>query len=765
MTGAAIRAAEQTRERVRITVRGIVQGVGFRPFVHGRAKALGLAGWVMNTPDGVTVEAEGTADAVAALVRAIHETPPPNAVVGNVGLSAVATTGEGSFEIRASLAMGARGAEILPDLGTCEVCLAEIRDSGNRRYRYPFTNCTHCGPRYSIITDLPYDRARTSMLAFPMCADCRDEYEDTSDRRFHAEPIACAACGPQLALWDAAGNVPATHDRALRAAGDALARGAIVAIKGLGGFHLMVDARNQTAVERLRLRKHREAKPFAVMFPTLDSIRAAADVSAQEAALLAGRERPIVLVRRRGDALADAVAPRNPRVGALLPYTPLHHLLLADIGFPVVATSGNRSDEPIVIDEGEALERLAGIADLFLVHDRPIVRPVDDSVVRVVAGKPQIVRRARGYAPAAIAADLPPGVLALGGHLKAAIALTTRSGALLSPHIGDLDTAEARDAYDHAIRDIARLHDVAPSLVVHDLHPDYHSTRAAEGLGVARFGVQHHVAHVAACMTEHALSPPLLGVAWDGTGFGSDGTIWGGEFLRIGSDGWTRVGHLRPFPLPGGEAAVREPRRSALGLLFALFGYDALAMTHLAPMAAFTAGECETLATMMERSINSPITSSAGRLFDGVAALVGLRQSTSYEGEAAAELEWAAGDEMPSRAYEFALNQREEPIVIDWEPAIHAILVDVGVGRPAAAISASFHAGLALAIAEVAARIGEKTVVLSGGCFQNARLTETTIAALRARGLSPWWHERVPPNDGGLALGQAYWAAKMTGGL
>lgn len=765
MTDAALRYASETRQRRRIKVRGTVQGVGFRPFIHGRAREFGLAGWVMNTPDGVTLEVEGPPAAIEALVRAIGESPPPNAFVSAVETSAVAITGESSFEIRQSVTTGARHAEVLPDLATCDECLAEIGHPGNRRYRYPFTNCTHCGPRYSIIEDLPYDRSRTSMRVFAMCHDCRDEYEDPADRRFHAEPIACSTCGPRLAFWDKAGNVLATRDDALLAAADSLCRGEIVAVKGLGGFHLMVDARDQVAVDRLRQRKHREEKPFAVMFPSLAAIIGAADVGAQEVALLTARERPIVLVHRRGDGLADAVAPGNPRIGALLPYTPLHHLLLADLGFPVVATSGNRSDEPIVTDEHAALDRLAGIADAFLVHDRTIVRPADDSVVRIVAGMPQIIRRARGYAPAPIAASLPSGILALGGHLKTTVALTTGSGVVLSPHIGDLDSMEARDAYEGAIADIVRLHGTPPRLVVCDLHPDYHSSRVAERMGAPVVVVQHHVAHIAACMAEHRLALPLLGVAWDGTGYGPDGTIWGGEFLIITDEGWRRAAHFRPFPLPGGDAAVREPRRSALGLLFAAFGKEAL--IHPTAIANFTVAERATLGVMLERGVNAPLTTSAGRLFDAIASLTGLRQRTSYEGQAAAELEWVAENEPSHRTYEFVLRQRgvTAPLVVDWEPALRAILADQRAGASPGAISASFHAGLALVVAEVVSRIGQKTVVLTGGCFQNARLTEATIAAVRAAGMTPVWPERVPPNDGGLALGQAYWAARMTGGL
>ena len=764
MNAAALRLAEARHERVRLDVRGAVQGVGFRPFVYRRATALGLTGWVTNTPEGVTVEVEGPSEGIAALLREMRQAPPPNAIVASIATASLPTRGGTRFEIRASTLAGPRSATVLPDLATCDECLAETFDPANRRYRYPFTNCTHCGPRYSIVEDLPYDRARTTMRRFALCPACRIEYGNPADRRFHAEPNACSVCGPQLALWDAAGAVLAERNDALFAAAEALRRGRIVAIKGIGGFHLLVDARDEAAATRLRQRKHRPEKPLAVMFASLDAVAVEARVSPAEAALLTARERPIVLLHSRNGSLANAVAQGSRLIGAMLPCTPLHHLLLADLGFPVVATSGNRSDEPIVTDQSEALRRLAEIADLFLVHDRPIVQPLDDSVARIVTGRPMLLRRARGYAPAPVADAGEPGILALGGHLKATVALTTRAGTVLSQHLGDLDTPEARDTYDAAVADIVHLHDTKPRLVVHDFHPDYHSTRAASRFGARTIAVQHHVAHIAAVMAEHRLSPPLLGVAWDGTGYGPDGTVWGGEFIRITDSGWQRVAHLKPFRLPGGDAAVREPRRSALGLLFAAFGRDAFAMTDLAPVASFTPAERATLGVMLERGVNTPVTTSAGRLFDAVAALIGLRQRTSYEGQAAAALEGAVGEDL-DRAYDFPVRSGEGagPMIVDWQPALTALLADLRAGAPTAAIAAAFHAGLALVIADVAARIAERTVALAGGCFQNARLTEATAAALTVAGLRPFWPERVPPNDGGLALGQAWWAAHTLG--
>ncbi len=753
------------RERVRIDVRGAVQGVGFRPFAWREATARGLAGFVVNTPAGVTIEAEGAPAAIAGLIAAIETAPPSNASILDLAVEAIWPRGDVGFAIRNSVVEGAATATVLPDLAVCDDCLAEMRDPADRRYRYPFVNCTQCGPRFSIVEALPYDRAGTSMRHFPMCTACRAEYRDPADRRFHAEPIACPACGPQLALWDGAGETRATRHDALLAAAAALRDGAIVAVKGIGGFHLMVDARDEAAVRRLRRRKGRPDKPLAVMFASLADLAREAETSEAEAMLLASPARPIVLVRKCGGALAEAVAPRNPYLGAMLAYAPLHHLLLGQCSFPLVATSGNRTSEAIVIDEHEALARLAGIADLFLVHDRPIVRPLDDSVARIVAGRPQLIRRARGYAPATIPAGIEPGILALGGHLKAAVALSTGAGVILGQHLGDLDTPEARDAYDVATRDITGLHRTPPRLVVCDLHPDYHSTRTAERFGVPVVAVQHHVAHIAACMAEHGLASPVLGVAWDGTGYGPDGTVWGGEFLRIDAAGWHRVACLRPFRIPGGEAAIREPRRSALGLLFAAFGRDALVMSDLPAVAAFTPAERITLATMLERGVNAPVTTSAGRLFDAVAALVDLRQCTTYEGQAAAELEWAAASPDPGAAYDFPIRDGDggAPLQVDWEPALHAILADLRSGVAAGVISGAFHRGLALAIAAVAARFGEATVVLSGGCFHNGRLTEAAVAELRAAGLTPWWHERVPANDGGLALGQAWWAARMEG--
>jgi len=747
-------------KRLRIRVEGAVQGVGFRPFVHRRAESLGLTGFVRNSPEGVVVEAEGEGERLAAFLAALSEEAPPNAAVRAIETREVATCGDTRFIVRESTTRGTRMAEVPPDLATCAECLRELFDPADRRHLYPFINCTQCGPRFSIIEDMPYDRARTSMRRFPMCAACGAEYGDPSNRRFHAEPNACRECGPSLALWRGDGSVLARAHEALLAAAAAIREGCIVAVKGIGGFHLVADAANEGTIAALRRRKRRPEKPFAVMFPTLPGVAQCCRLSPGEVALLTQPAHSIVLLRRQGGHIAPSVAPNNPWLGVFLPYAPVHHLLLSALQMPIVATSGNMSDEPIVTDEAEALAQLAGIAELFLVHDRPIVRPIDDSVARIVCGRELVLRRARGYAPAPVRAPgVAPGILALGGHFKATVAFSTAKGVVLSQHLGDLETAAARAAHQRATLDTVQLEAARPRLVVRDLHPDYATSRAADKLGLPVASVQHHVAHVAACLAEHGLRPPALGVAWDGTGFGPDGTIWGGEFLHLDGAGWRRIAHLRRFRLPGGDAAAREPRRAALGLLYEAFGDDAFAMTDLPPVAAFSGAEREVLRGMLARGANAPVASSMGRLFDAFAALAALRQRASYEGQAAAELEWAGDGYDGAPPYVLPLSDAPQgaAMVVDWQPALEAALEDLRAGAAAGRISARLHAGLAAAIAAVAVAAGERRVALTGGCFQNARLTAMTVAALTAAGLEPIWHRRVPPNDGGIALGQAAW--------
>ncbi|MFH1566854.1 MAG: carbamoyltransferase HypF [Gemmatimonadota bacterium] len=750
--------------RLRLTVLGAVQGVGFRPFAYRLAHELGLAGWVQNTGQGVTAEVEGPPDQVDAFLLRLQRDLPPPAAILSLEPRYLDAAGLGPFEIRPSHTGGPPTALILPDIATCARCRAEIADPRDRRFRYPFTNCTHCGPRFSIIRALPYDRPHTTMQGFRMCARCRAEYEDPADRRFHAQPNACPDCGPRLAWWDAGGQERATGDPALRAAVAAIAAGAIVAVKGLGGFHLVVEARCEAALARLRLAKVREEKPFALMYPSLERVRQDAEVSDLEARLLLSPESPIVLLRRRdADGLAPSVAPGNPNLGIMLPYTPLHHLLLADLGEPVVATSGNLADEPLCVDEGEAVRRLGGMAEHYLVHDRPIARPVDDAIARVVAGRELVLRRARGYAPLPVALPFAsrPAV-ATGAHLKSAAAVAVGDRAYVSQHVGDLETPEARACLRRAVADLCALYRITPEAVACDLHPDYASTRLARELaaaaGLEAEAVQHHSAHVWACLAENELEPPVLGVAWDGTGYGGDGTVWGGELLLARADGFCdRVASLRPFGLPGGEAAVREPRRAALGALYELYGDALFAMTDLEPVASLTPAEGPVLARMLAGRLNCPRTTSAGRLFDAMASLLGLRQRTRYEGQAAMELEHVVDRAAAAAPYDLPVvagSGEGAPLRLDWGPMLEEM---VGHVRRRAAVGEAarrFHDGLAAAIVAVARQVGLEPVALSGGCFQNAYLTEVTVAALRGAGFRPYWHQRVPPNDGGIALGQ-----------
>lgn len=743
--------------RARVVLLGAVQGVGFRPFVHRLATALGLSGWVSNSLQGVMAEVEGPAAAVQQFLLRLEPERPSQARILSCESVYLEPAGYAGFEIRASEAQGETLALVMPDLATCAECRRELFDPHNRRYRYPFINCTHCGPRFSIIESMPYDRPRTTMRHFEMCPACRAEYENPADRRFHAQPNACPVCGPQLALWAPSGEVWAERAEALHQAEEVLRDGRIVAVKGLGGFHLMVDARNPEAVARLRQRKQREEKPFALMFPTLAQVEGVCEVNPLAARLLQSVEAPIVLLRRRaGGGLAENVAPENPHLGVMLPYTPLHHLWMADLGFPVVATSGNLSDEPICTDEREALRRLAGIADVLLVHNRPIARPVDDSLVRVMLGRELMLRRARGYAPLPVTlrAGLPPA-LAFGAHLKTTVAVAAGRHVFLSQHLGDLETAEARQAYQRALADLPALLGQTPRLAVCDLHPDYVSTQLARKSGLPCRAVQHHAAHVAACVAENEVDAPVLGVSWDGTGYGVDHTIWGGEFILLQATQWRRVGHLRPFPLPGGEAAVREPRRSALGALFALWGVPVFERDDGPWREAFRADEWRALRSMLERGLNCPLTTSAGRLFDAVAALAGLRQVTRFEGQAAMELEWAAAGWEGEAIYPYQVQEGAGGNwVLDWGPLVEAVLAAVQQKLPTAQIAGTFHQTLVDGIVAVARRVGVEHVALTGGCFQNRRLTESAVAALRAAGFRPLWHQRVPPNDGGIALGQ-----------
>jgi hydrogenase maturation protein HypF len=727
-----------------LRVRGTVQGVGFRPFVYRTAVELGLRGAVWNEPDGVVVDAEGSAEALEALARRIRDSPPPRAVVEALHVAAADPAGQGAFAIRESAGQDASSARVPADLACCAACLRELGDPRDRRHRYPFINCTDCGPRYSIAVDVPYDRARTTMAAFTMCAACGAEYHDPRSRRFHAQPNACPECGPRA--WIHGGE---RGDAAVAAAAAALRAGAIVAVRGLGGFHLACGAADTQALRRLRARKRRPHKPFAVMFPDLGALEREAVVDAgSRAALLSPRAPIVLLARRTPSALSPEVAPGLREIGAFLPYTPLHRLLLDAFAAPLVMTSGNLSEEPIAAGNEEARERLSGIADVFLLHDREIHMRADDSVSRVLLGRERVLRRARGFAPEAIALGLEgPDVLAVGADLKNALCLARGGSAVVSQHVGDLESFESQGFFEEVRGALQRLFHVAPALVAHDLHPGYHSTAIARRSGLPAVGVQHHHAHIASCLVDNGRRDRVIGVAWDGTGYGEDGTVWGGEFLVADLAGYERLGRLRPVALPGGDAAVREPWRMALSHLMA---------AGCATDRVTSRGRA-TVEAMVRDSVNTVPTSSAGRLFDAVASLAGLCHVASYEGQAAIELEAAAGD-VEAEGYPLPVTG-DGLLEVDSRPLVAAVASDLDRGVDVPLLSARFHSALARAIRDGCARIRERTglatVALSGGCFQNQRLVLAAVNALEGAGFEVLLHARVPPGDGGLALGQA----------
>ncbi len=741
-------------ERAKVTVRGVVQGVGFRPLVYRLATALRLNGWVLNSAQGVFIEAEGARKTLDQFLFRLEKEKPPRAFIQSLECSWLDAVGYDSFEIRSSDAAGEKTALILPDSATCADCLREIFDPQDRRCLYPFTNCIHCGPRFSIIEALPYDRSNTSMKKFVMCPECDDEYHDPRNRRFHAQPNACPKCGPHLELWDEAGNIAARKHEALLRTVEIIRSGIIVALKGIGGFQLIVDARNEAGVQRLRERKRREEKPFALMYPSLESVRRDCRISELESRLLLSPESPIVLLDRGsgGSDLASSVAPHSPWLGVMLPYTPLHHLIMRELAFPIVATSGNLANEPICIDEHEAFERLHDIADAFLVHDRPVVRHVDDSVARVMLQREMVLRRARGYAPLPVHLKSPaPRVLAVGANLKNAVALGIGNDIMISQHIGDMETEQACAAFRKVTADFQRLYDVDPEITACDLHPDYLSSKFARQ-SAKSFAVQHHYAHVLSCMAENELEAPVLGVAWDGTGYGTDGTIWGGEFLLIDETSFERVAHFRQFRLPGGEASIKQPRRCALGVLFEILGDKLFDRRDLILLQHFNGSELTLLQQMLRKQVNAPVTSSVGRLFDAVASLSGLRQRVSFEGQAAMALEFAIQRGIEG-FYPFDVMGQGTGIV-DWQPMILALLADLQRGQTIGGIAAKFHNTLAEVIVSISRRYGRAAIVLTGGCFQNKYLTERTVRRLQAEGFRPYWHQRIPPNDGGVALGQ-----------
>ena len=750
------------RVRTRARVEGTVQGVGFRPFVYRLAHELGLTGHVLNDERGVLLEVEGEPSAIERFMVRLSGDAPPLAVIESVRAHAVAPTGEAAFRILESTRAGTPDAPVTPDSATCDDCLAELLDPADRRHRYPFINCTNCGPRFTIVRDVPYDRAQTTMAPFAMCEACAREYHDPADRRFHAQPNACPRCGPRVWLH----GIECAE--AIAELADRLRAGAIAAIKGIGGFHLACDAANERAVAALRARKHREDKPFALMVPCVAAARRLVELDAVSERQLRSPARPIVLAARLPVmAVAPSVAPRSPELGVMLPYSPLHHLLLSDFGGPLVMTSGNLSDEPIAFKDEDALRRLAPIADAFLLHDREIHARTDDSVVRAGA----IVRRSRGYVPARIGLPVPARrpLLACGAEQKNTFCLARERHAWVSHHIGDLGYYPALTAFRDGIKHFERLFAVEPELVAHDLHPDYGATRyAVERAGVELIGVQHHHAHLAACLAEHGLTGPVIGAIFDGTGYGLDGTIWGGELLVGDLEGFSREGHLWPVRLPGGERAVREPWRMACAWLLATgMREPPPPLARLVEESAWTAVArlAAGAASGGSGSGAAPITSSAGRLFDAVAALCGIRPTVNYEGQAAVELE-ASADVHEHGSYPLPVVTSARPLLLDARETIRAVVGDLERAVPVPLIAARFHNGLAAATVaacvELAGGHRLSTVVLSGGSFQNRLLSERISAGLRGAGLRVLTAERLPSNDGGISYGQAAVAAART---
>jgi hydrogenase maturation protein HypF len=755
--------------RISIVIRGAVQGVGFRPFIFRLASSMGLNGFVLNSPQGVFIEAEGDKIVLDNFIIRIGNEKPVNSIIQSMEFTYLDPAGYEKFEIRESGKNGKASAFILPDIAVCKECLDEMNNPYDRRYLYPFINCTHCGPRFSIIESLPYDRPNTSMSSFGMCDKCLAEYNDPSNRRFHAQPIACPDCGPHIELTDRNRKILSVKLDALKQAVNSVLEGSILALKGLGGYQLICRADDERIIRNLREKKHRNEKPFALMFPEINSIKEVCQVSPLEERLLSSPESPIVLLKRKpGESfnikIDGLTAPGNPYLGIMLPYTPLHHLLMDNLKIPVIATSGNLSEEPICINEEEAFNRLNDIADYFLIHNRPVVRLVDDSIVRIISGREMMIRRARGYAPLPIRLnnkfnDDCKNHLAAGGHLKNNIAVSSGNNVFVSQHIGDLSTEEAYKTFINVIKDFTKMYGLNPQTIISDLHPDYMSTKYADAAGRESIHVQHHQAHIASCYAENRTEGKVLGVSWDGTGYGTDGTIWGGEFFIYDGEKFLHFAQLEQFCLPGGDLAVKEPRRSAAGVLHKIYGDD-LFTANKKMLNNFTEHEQILLEQMIRKKINCPLTSSVGRLFDAVSSITGISQCSNFEGQAAMMLEFVA-DENELDSYPFDVFEEEKKI-IRWQPVIISILTDMGNGISNQVISAKFHNTLVKIILEVLKLSGLQKVVLSGGCFQNVFLLERTIMELESGGYTVYRHQRIPTNDGGISFGQIAAAISST---
>jgi len=753
-----------TLELARISARGVVQGVGFRPFVYQLATKYNLKGWVCNTSEDVKIEVEGDRETLERFLVELQGQAPPLAQIESVSTTYHPSAGYKEFEIRHSLAEEGKYQLISPDIATCQACLREIFNPKDRRYHYPFTNCTNCGPRFTIIEDIPYDRPKTTMRYFKMCPECQAEYDNPLDRRFHAQPNACPKCGPQLELIDARGNCVAGSNAAT-AASQLLKDGKIMAIKGLGGFLLACDATNEKAVKLLRQRKRRPFKPLAIMVIDIDEARRHCHISEREEKLLTSPQSPIVLMWwKPGSTVCQAVAPNLKYLGVMLPYTPLHHILLRETGIPLVMTSGNISEEPIAKDNDEALRRLSGIADYFLVHNRDIYARYDDSVTVIERDDIQLTRQARGYAPYPIHLTFKAKqVLGCGAEEKNTFCLTKDNYAFVSQHIGDMENLETMEHFENTIVLYKKLFRIKPEIIAHDLHPEYLATKYALELAsqfsdVKLVPVQHHHAHIVSCMADNKVESPVIGVALDGTGYGSDRYIWGGEFLVADYKGFIRKGHLEYLPLPGGDAAIKRPYRTAIGYLLKLLGEDSLAC-ELASLKEIDPLEIELIKRQIQANLNSPLTSSMGRLFDAVSALLGVRGEIDYEGQAAVELEMIAYDSIGNKSYPYSVIEHDGVSIVQVEGLLSAIIKDLYQGTAKATISAKFHNTIAQMVCEMCQSIAKKTkinqVALSGGVFQNRLLLRELVSMLESAGFSVLTHKQVPCNDGGISLGQA----------
>ena len=761
---------KEYRARIHMLIKGVVQGVGFRPFVYNLARTLDLTGWVNNSAQGVEIEAEGKEVFLESFAERIRSEAPPLAVIEEITLTKLPPADYKDFVIKDSAKGEIKFTLVSPDVAICPECLAELNDPENRRYRYPLINCTNCGPRFTIIQDIPYDRPYTTMANFPMCPDCLKEYYDPQNRRFHAQPTACPACGPQVVLLDRQGKQVAAQDAPEKAV-ELLKQGHILAVKGLGGYHLVCDALSQTSVQRLRNLKNRDAKPFAVMMPDIEVVKKYCDITNEEEIALISERCPIVLLRKKDDsAVAFDVAPKNRYLGVMLPYAPLHHLLFQNGSEVLVMTSGNSSGEAIEYKDNEALANLGSIADYFLTHNREIHIRTDDSVVRFFKGRQRMLRRSRGYAPLPV--KLPfeiDNILALGAELKNTVCLTKGNSAFLSQHIGDLENLSNMLAFEKAVDHLQTIFNLTPQAVAYDLHPDYLSTKYAEDIkGLTKFPIQHHHAHIASCMAENGVVSDVIGVAFDGSGYGTDGTIWGGEFFTGNYQGFVRWANFEYVPLPGGNAAIKQPWRMALSYLLTMFDQNITQM----PLPPFQDTDSYKLGIVKNLILNGRanlLTSSAGRLFDAVAALVGVRQEISYEGQAAIELEQLALPELHCEGYRFILNRATWPWTIQFKPMFEEIIREILANEAIEVMAARFHQTLADVILATCKLIRNDTgidnVVLSGGVFQNLLLLDKSVKCLEKDGFQVYTHSKVPANDGGISLGQAVIAGQIRKGV